>query len=372
MRRLAAAAGLVIAFSSTTAVAEVPSSESLPTSPDTEGQASDAYCKYVGAVADSQRAVFVSPQLFVTGGAVSGNDAPTGPTTTVVRPRLVAGLSYSVAGLYKGIQTKELANAECARYRIFNKLLAFSFAHGGGDSAAAHRAKLEVLEETAPRAEEILKRARMALDEAKITVDELDATTVRVDALRAMTVDTRGKLRASAGKMQAPTESLAELSAQREKAERATEDRAARIRRAQAWDVQVRGGYDQIFGQSQALPVFGMVTVTFSPGFFWQHEADDRAAAARVVAAHKGLEAATVRAEDTARQLHEMGRAERERLADVVTLLGELEARHEQVSQVPGDRAKAAADLLWLGMVPLRAELAYLRAHIAELAKIAP
>jgi len=373
--RLAAATGLCfcLCLVSTRASAEEASAatttDSLPRRPEAEAAASASYCNYVTAVADSQSAVLVSPQLFAMGGAVSGNEAPTGPTTTVVRPRVVAGASYSVSNLYRGIQTKELAAAECARYRLFNKLLAFSMAHGGGTSAPAQQAKLAVIEEALPRAEQILARAREAMGEAKITVDELDATTARIDGLRALAADTRGRLRTAAGTMQPPKETLADLNAQREQAERATEERAAKLRQAQAWDVQVKAGYDQVFGFSQTVPVFGMVTVSFNPGYFWQRPADDRAQTARSEVAKKGLEAATLRAEDTARQLREMIRAEKERLADVVTLVGELETRHQQISQVAGDRAKATADLLWLGMVPLRAELAYLRAHIADLSR---
>ncbi|MBX3187549.1 MAG: hypothetical protein KF819_11065 [Labilithrix sp.] len=364
-RRVAAVAFLCFAFSSRRASAEQP-----PVAVDAEALASSTYCTYVEAVADSQSAVMVSPQLFVTGGAVSGNDAPTGPTTTTVNPRVVAGASYSFSSLYRGLATRQAASAECARYRVFNKLLAFSMSRGSGSTAAAERAKLDVLEESLPRAQEILDEARAAVSESRITADELEVTMGRVDGLRALTAETRGKWRIAAGMMQAPKESLAELVAQRERTERATEEQAARIRQAQAWDISVRGGYDQIFGQNQALPVFGMVTLTFSPGFFWQRGADDRAETARVQAARKGLEAATVRAEETARQLRETARAERERLADVTVLLADLSRRHEELRKLEGNRAKASADVLWLGLVPLRAEHAFLRAHTAELAKV--
>lgn len=373
MRCLGVVIGLYVVLSSSAAFAQGTADarpDAVRPGGDAAGRSAEALCRYARAVAESQSSVMMAPQLFATGGLVSGSDSPTGPTTTTVQPRVIAGLQYSAAGLYRGIQTRELADAECKRYDVFSKLLAFTFVHAKGDNAAALRARLAVLDDARSRSEGILERARTAVAEARMTTDTLDATTSRIDAIRAATVETRGKLRVADGSMSGPQEPLSTLLVQRDRAERTAEERAARVRQSQAWDVSVRAGYDQIFGQSQQVPVFGAVTVSFNPGLFWQQPADARAETARVDAARTGLEHATLRAQETARELRELARAERERLDDVTALLDELETRHRQVSQVQGDRAEASADSLWLGMVPVRAEKAYLQAHVVELAKV--
>ncbi len=371
MRLIATAAGLCIALVSSAALGQEAGNAppKASASRDLAGKSTEANCRYARAVAESLSSVMMGPQLFATGGLVSGNDSPTGPATSTIQPRVIAGLQYSAASLYRGLQTRELAEAECKTYGVFNKLLAFTFVHGSGESAAALRARLTVLEESRQHAEEIMRRAREGVADARITSDDLDAMSSRIDALRAATVDTRGKLRSAEGAMTSSEEPLSALLDQRDVAERDAEVRAARIRQSQAWDVSARAGYDQIFGQSQPVPVFGVLTVTFNPGLFWQRPADDRAAAARVDATRAGLENASLRAEETARHLRAMAGAERERLADVTSLLGELEARHEIVSRITGDRAQASTDALWLGMVTLRAEKAYLAAHLVDLAK---
>ncbi|MDB5219511.1 MAG: hypothetical protein JWO86_7438 [Myxococcaceae bacterium] len=365
MRCLSACVGLYIVMLSSTALAQ----ETPRPGRDLAQKSTEASCRYARAVAESTSSVMMSPQLFATGGLVSGSESPTGPTTTTVQPRLIGGVQYGAATLYRGIQTRALAEAECKTFAVFNKLLAFSFVNGTGESAPALRARLKVLEDARTHAEEILKRARDGVADARMTNDDLDVTASRIDAFRAATVETRQRLHSAEGAMLGPEESVETLLAQRDVAERAAEDRAARIRQSLAWDVSVRAGYDQIYGQHQPVPLFGVVTVTFSPGLFWQRPADDRAEVARVDAARAGLENASLRAEETARQLRELVRGDRERLVDVTTLLSELETRYDVVSKVPGDKALASADLLWLGMVTLRAEKAYLAAHIVDLAK---
>ena len=361
MRLFAVAATLACIFSV--------SGAALAEHPDAAAAATDAHCRWVKGEADSQAALLYSPQIFVGGGMVSAADVTNG-NTGKVEPRVVAGLQVSAASIVRAVQTEALADAECERYRVFDKVLAFTFAHASGRSEPALKARLGVLEQALPRAEELLRDARRGMADARITIEELHATTSRVDALHAEIASTRGQLRAVQGLMKAPDESLRELVARRDVVEREAVAKAAALRQSMAWDVQIRGGYDQIYGIHTPVPAFGMLTVTFSPGWFWQKAPDERAIQARADAARTGLEDATLRAEDTARELRETLRSEKERLADVGALLGELEARHEKLAKMDGDRAHAAADILWLWLVTLRAERAYLEAHIVDLSKI--
>ena len=139
------------------------------------------------------------------------------------------------------------------------------------------------------------------------------------------------------------------------------------MRQSAAWDLQVRGGYDKVFGQSQSIPAFAMVTVSFNPGYFWQTGADARAIEARGEAMYFGLESPANRAVDLVRELRELRRTEAERLAQVDLVITDLEARYKAVSAVEGDKARAVAEVLWLSIVPVKAEKAFLAAHVADI-----
>src|SRR5207244_12115534 len=111
------------------------------------------------------------------------------------------------------------------------------------------------------------------------------------DALHAIDVDTAGKLRIAQTTMKAPAETVNQMVDQLAARERESERHAARIRQSAAWDLQIRGGYDKVFGQSQKVPAFGMITLIVNPGYFWQTGADERAIEARAEAAACGIEA---------------------------------------------------------------------------------
>src|SRR5690606_10904078 len=61
------------------------------------------------------------------------------------------------------------------------------------------------------------------------------------------------------------------------------------LRRNKTLAVDLEGGYDEIIGTAQRLPVYGQVNLTFRPGYFWQGTADatsetERARAAALAA----------------------------------------------------------------------------------------
>ncbi len=347
--------------------AETPSAP--PAGPDMVRPATESYCRYVAAVAESTSAPMLSPTLFTTFGMANGTDVSAGGTSasTSTVPRLVAGAQYSFSGLYRGIAVRTAAQADCARYESFNKLLTYTYANHQGQSAPALAAKAAVLRGAMPGADAILARAKASLEESKMTVEEVEGIALRVDALRAAEGDTSGKLRVAQSAMRGPTEPVAAVVDRAMREEREVERQQAKVRQSTAWDLQVRGGYDKVFGQPQSIPAFAMVTVTFNPGYFWQTGADARAVEARGEAMYFGLESPSNRAVDLVRELRELRRAEMDRLAQVELVVVDLEARYKAVSAVEGDKARAVAEVLWLSIVPVKAEKAFLAAHVADL-----
>jgi hypothetical protein len=360
----------VIAICAASGTAAAQGRPEAPAPNDAINAATDASCQYVRAVAASTSALLLSPQVFVSGGMIAGSDSSGGGAATPAIPRLMAGLSYSASNAVRGLETRKLAEAECARAHEFNSLLAFVFVHRDGASPVALDGKLRVLEEAKPRVERLVAQARTAFAENRITGDEMLALLSKADGVAFSIEETRGRSRAALGNMKAPDASLSELLARRDARERESEAHQAALRQAQAWDVSVRGGYDQAFGVRQPVPMFGMLTVTLNPGYFWQRSPDTAAVQARGAVSRTSLEAPSERATDLARQLREVLVTERSRLVQVTALVDELSTRLREIEAVEGDRARTIADNLWLTLVPLRADRAYLTLHTEALARV--
>src|SRR5690606_6039433 len=113
---------------------------------------------------------------------------------------------------------------------------------GAGEAAAA---QLEVLEELLPRAEERLRRGRDEVEAGRAGIEALHATQLRVADLRNRAADARlAAERYDAGG--AGERWLAELRRAYLEADAALEAAEADVREAAAWEVGIRGGYDQV------------------------------------------------------------------------------------------------------------------------------
>jgi hypothetical protein len=154
-------------------------------------------------------------------------------------------------------------------------------------------------------------------------------------------------------------------------AEAEVERREARVRASRAWDVSVRGGYDQIFGTSASYtPIFALVTVTANLGGLLQPAAEARAVPGRAEWARRQVEGADDRVDQAIARLRALREADRRRLDDTQLLLADLEERRSTLLSVPGERVAEIAQSLWFDLVRVRAEHAYVAAHLADLDRI--
>ena len=185
--------------------------------------------------------------------------------------------------------------------------------------------------------------------------------------MSANSFDARAELDAAAGTVLPPTGPLERILRERDQAESAAQHREAAGRRAKAWDVSVRGGYDQIFGVSSHTPVFGMATLTVNVGALFQGGAERRAEEGRSAWVRGQVEGTDERASLSLQRLRALRSSERARLAEVETLDKELEERAHTMESMTGERAKAYSRTLWFDQVRVRAERAYLVAHVREL-----
>lgn len=326
-----------------------------------------AFCELTRAAADQEALRLMTPEAFATFGWLHQPESVFGDVVgDRLNPRLLAGLGYSFGGLNRGVKTRALADAECARYRLLGRL--YELLNGDGRALAwrATRARLAVLEESLPRAAELLEAARAKARDGRATTTEVAVLAVRVDGLRAYAAETRR----DAESIDPPTAALAgagALLASRDREEEKVARAAARLRNADAWDLEVRGGYDRVWNVDQRVPLYGLVTFRVSLGLPWQLAAGNRAVRADRRWAELQGEGVHVRVDQVLRQLRATRRAERVRLKETALLLSDLEERLRSVERAAPDRADRFLDVVWFEAARAAAEHAYLKAHVEDL-----
>lgn len=155
--------------------------------------------------------------------------------------RVMAGLQYSVRGLYQGVLARWRAQADCQRYRVSSEMHGMLQANQEMTSRAALAARLAVMEGGLPRAYEILQGISERLRRNAATLDELQATQVRVEALRTLVIETRKELATASEEAGVKGRAVDRLR-QREEAEAKVGAFDSRLRRSLAWDLSLRGG----------------------------------------------------------------------------------------------------------------------------------
>jgi hypothetical protein len=325
---------------------------------------SSAYCEYVNAVATSEGALLRAPWLFSSFGTLRGSssvdsDVIAGSATDELALRFQAGLAFSPTRYYLAGLLADQAQAECERRRAELELRAAADT-GGGVTRGALEAKLAVLEAALPEAQRQLEKSFAALEASRTTVQEHGALELRVDGLRQMRAETALALAA----LPPPPPEAAASSSSFERLRRWTAQRqalASSVRRAGALSLTLRGGYDELLGVQQSLPIFGSIALEFNPGWFWQGAADDRAerAYADAVEAEVFGQRQSL-AQAAARFAAELEVVKRRR-AEVDTTLADLAARRERLAAAGSATAREYAEYVWFDEVRLRADAAFLK-----------
>src|SRR5215472_8777570 len=147
-----------------------------------------AYCDFVKGQAHSVSALELTPKVFGTVGVLDGTFTATNASNAAqaTNPQFIAGASYSLTGIYRGISINQQASAECERYRRESALHAFVEMNRLGLSVAALKARLAVLDEALPRAQDILREQQIAMANARTTLEILEATQLRLEELRTL------------------------------------------------------------------------------------------------------------------------------------------------------------------------------------------
>jgi hypothetical protein len=331
----------------------------------------DAYCRYARSVAASQDSLLFIPSLFLDYGVVNGNDITSGAGGLTAGPpleRLTVGARWSLMGIGRGIVDLKRAAADCERYRAASGLARFLVDNREQASPAALDARLAVLRQALPRAQEIVRSLRASVERAHATVEELQAAQLHLDELEGALVQSetmRAGLPAARSSLPPPQQLLDD----HRRADADVTRWESRQRILSAFDLSVRGGYDRFFGQRDVNPGFVVLSLSVNPAVIYQPFAEAEAARARVRFVRAENDAVEQKAELLAARLRALLAAERRRLSELRVLVTDAEARLKLLDTIEGDKLRRFRESIWFDYVRLRAEDAFTRVHVAELAQ---
>jgi hypothetical protein len=367
---------LALPLSAQTNVAfSAPAGETSPyTSPYVDPVATTSYCEYVMGVAASEAAPLSGPTLFGTFGNSTAELLPTNLSSSTVvasRNRLFAGGSFSLGNVQRASALKRVARADCEQYKITAGLEAFLQDNTEGFTSNALEARAQVLREALPHSTEILSRTGKSMEAHVATDQEYHGMQLRRDELLQILEQTESDLGKAAKSESLAPLSLPELLKKESDLLSRKEEEEGKARETGAWDLSVRVGYERILAAPQIQPVFGTATLSFNLGRLWQASAEKRASAGFRHWIQQDPVGPSVRTFMLLQHYRAIQKAEADRLRETDTLLADLEQRLGSVQQLTDRRVESYADYVWFDYIKIKAEHAYLVAHLKDLSMVA-
>jgi hypothetical protein len=328
---------------------------------------SKAYCEYVTALSEGERALLLSPELFTLTSTIATEETGAQALADGVGLRQSVGLRVRTSRLRRGRALRRRTEAECARYRartqlarILEQATDVGLREGLGAEIAALEAALSLADS---RVSDLLSQvgARTA------TQQELLAAQLKLEQLRNRLRGVHEQRDALATVPDGlPAEITLLVNDFREADERYAEADAS-MRESNAWDFDLRGGYDQILGDSRDIPAFVALSFSMSLGSLQQKNAHDRGLRKRNE--WRSLEFSGLRrgVADLVQGLEATRRHAQLRLDQVRGLRDELAQRLAAIEPLTGEYARRHRDTLWFEWVTAGAEAAHLEARLPRL-----
>jgi len=336
----------------------------------TQPTPADAYCDYLEHTAAAERAQLKLPELTARTGLVQGGSGQTGDSGVAreTAARTSLGIRYSLNDLWRAGRITKASDAECRR-RLADATLVDALEQGGRVGLAAGlRARADELTEGVAEAERLLERARRARAEELITDRRLVALRLRVEGLREDLAETRARWRALDPEVVSlPPEPLVALLAASRRAASEQTRRQLDARLSRWWDIELSGGYDQLFGIEQSLPVYATIQLSLDVGRLAEGAARPRATEAYDRYRSADGEGFEARIQKLRRELEARRDRSKTRLRDVEALLADLTERLEALEGLDTAVARDYASDLVLRRARLNAERAELAAALEAL-----
>jgi hypothetical protein len=321
----------------------------------------DGYCDYVHGVASATSAVQLSPTFFGMFGEVDQSIAAAATTQTNSTLRVIGGFRYSLSQIYSGVATRDHADADCRRHTALENVR-------GETNARALAARAKILDEALGQADQLMKEVNADLEARRTTAQEATALRLRVEELRGLAADAHTQMSALPPATDAP---LGAAMVQYHQADADMEVYEAKLRRAAAFDLNVRAGVDEFLDSNVTEPTqfFGVLELDVNLGLLWQHSGNAQAAAGRKRLVETGHDPLGVDA--TIERVRTEIAVESKRQEDNAALVGELQRQLDALAKIPGDDARKYRQTVWFDFVKAKADQAYLGAHLAALREVA-
>jgi hypothetical protein len=141
-------------------------------------------------------------------------------------------------------------------------------------------------------------------------------------------------------------------------------------REAGAWDVSGTAGLQRILNANQSSPYFASITLSVNLGRLWQASAERRATDGFHRWIQEDPTGPSVRTYMLLDHFHAIQTAEAKRLRETEILMQDLEQRLESVRGLGNEKVQSYEDYVWFDYVKLKAEHAYLVAHLKDLSEV--
>jgi hypothetical protein len=342
-------------------------------SPYLNPPAATDYCKYVSGVATSQAALLESPIVFGSLGSASAEilPSPLSTTTSVAnRTRFFGGASYSLGNIQRGRALKHAAKADCEQYEVTAGLESFLQENWEAVTSDALDARADVLREALVHAKEIISRSARLLETHVSTSQEYHGMQLRSDELLQILEQTESDMGKAAKSEALAMFPLNEMLKKQQDLLTRQEIEQGKFRESGTWDISGNGGFQRILNADQSSPYFGSVTLSVNIGRLWQGAAERRATEGFHRWAQEDPTGPSMRTYMLLDHFHAIQAAETKRLRETEILMRDLEQRLESVRDVGTERAQSYEDYVWFDYIKIRAEHAYLVAHLKDLAAV--
>lgn len=313
----------------------------------------EAYCEHVRAAQRSEQARLRSPWVAGRGSTLQRGELRTSADAVV--PRFRAGVGFSPSDWLQADLLGEHAEQSCAVYRAEVKSRTEVY-DVDVITLESWRDKARALEEAIAAASPLVANSAAELARGERTIAQHLAVLSDHQRLQQQSSEALRRVARLSAVAPPPEPGGSELSDLRRSVSDLEQVEGA-LRRSRALSIELEGGYDEIVGAPQSLPVYAQVSVTFRPGYFWQLGADERAASARAHAAVLRASSADVelrRAALTLQAQRPALEAEARRLREFIETLKRQEA---VLKTVVNAHAKLLAERLWFELRLLQAEL---------------
>jgi hypothetical protein len=144
-----------------------------------------------------------------------------------------------------------------------------------------------------------------------------------------------------------------------------------KFREAGTWDISGTAGAQRIINAGQSSPYFASVTLSFNPGRLWQGGAERRATEGFHRWIQEDPTGPSVRTYMLLNHFRAIQTAEGKRLQETETLMSDLERKLESIRSVGNDKVQSYEDYVWFDYIKIKAEHAYLVAHLKDMATVA-